>query len=242
VLEIGAGTGVLTEALMSRAARVVAVELDDALFNALRWKFRDESSVHLIHQNALGLDPCEWFSGEFKLVANIPYYITAPLLRHYLEARCRSSRLVLMVQREVAERITALPGNLSLLGLSVQYYARARIVARVPASAFFPRPKVDSAIVALEPCAETTDERAATAFFQVARAGFGTRRKQLVNALALGLKMGTPQARDLLLLAGIGPERRAQELSVREWESLAVAWLSSGVGADSSSPNRPRPS
>ncbi len=220
VLEIGAGTGVLTWALAERGAEVTAVELDDSLHGLLQREFHDHPHVRVVHDNALNLDPSSLFTEPYKLVGNIPYYITGPILRHFLEASCNPSIMVLMVQREVAERMTAQPGNLSLLGVSVQYYATPSIVTRVPAAAFYPRPKVESAIVRLIPH-DVTDEKLRAAFFEVARAGFGTRRKQLVNALMNGLGVERDVAKELLARAAIVPQRRAETLSIDEWERLA---------------------
>jgi 16S rRNA (adenine1518-N6/adenine1519-N6)-dimethyltransferase len=224
VLEIGPGRGILTEALAGAAGKVVAVELDDALVVLLRERFAAVSNVEIVPGNALDLDPCRYFDGPYKLIANIPYYITGPILRHYLEASCPPSLLVLMLQREVAERITAAPGALSLLGVSVQRYTQPAIVSRVPAGAFRPRPKVDSAIVRLVPKPDRRWLASRDAFFTVARAGFGLRRKQLANALAHGLSLDRAQVLDLLSTAGIDATRRAETLTLDEWDRLAATW------------------
>lgn len=223
VLEIGAGTGILTHALADNDAEVLAVELDDALHDLLTQEFAAVPNVRILHANALDIDPCEYFSGAYKLVGNIPYYITGPILRHFLEARCSPSLLVLMVQREVAQRMTARPGDLSLLGVSVQFYATPTVVSRVPAGAFYPPPRVDSAIVRLTPrTGVPLDLR--DALFTVARAGFGTRRKQLANSLSMGLGLDRDTVVHLLEDANINPARRAETLSIPEWERLAAAW------------------
>jgi 16S rRNA (adenine1518-N6/adenine1519-N6)-dimethyltransferase len=205
VLEIGPGRGILTEALAGAAGKVVAVELDDALVVLLRERFAAVSNVEIVPGNALDLDPCRYFDGSYKLIANIPYYITGPILRHYLEASCPPSLLVLMLQREVAERITAAPGALSLLGVSVQRYTQPAIVRLVP--------KADRRWLASR-----------DAFFTVARAGFGLRRKQLANALAHGLSLDRAQVLDLLSTAGIDATRRAETLTLDEWDRLAATW------------------
>lgn len=223
VLEVGAGTGVLTGAVAGSGADVLAVELDDNLYEMLARQYADTPNVRILHANALDIDPCACFDGPYKLAGNIPYYITGPILRHFLEARCPPTVLVLMVQREVAQRMTAAPGHLSLLGVSVQFYTEPKIVARVPAGAFYPPPKVESAIVRLVPrkCVPL-DLR--DALFTVARAGFGTRRKQLANALSLGLGIDRDAALPLLAEAEISPTRRAETLSLPEWERLAAVW------------------
>jgi len=225
VLEIGAGTGVLTRALAARAHRVVAVELDDSLVTLLGTEFESVRNIEIWHGNALDFDPCCLLPEGYKLVGNIPYYITGPLIRRYLEASCPPRCLVLMVQREVAERIVATPGSLSLLGVSVQFYASAEIVTRVPSRAFSPRPKVDSAILRLVPHASTTAGPLRDSFFAVARAGFGMRRKQLVNSLSSGLSLSRDAGQELLGRANIDEKRRAETLSVAEWTELARRWL-----------------
>jgi 16S rRNA (adenine1518-N6/adenine1519-N6)-dimethyltransferase len=225
VVEVGPGTGVLTDALVETAQSVLAVELDKALADRLSKRFRDDSRVAVLSENALDLDPCRLFDGRYKLVANIPYYITGPLIRHFLETACQPELAVLMVQQEVAERMAASPGKLSLFGISVQYYADVTIVTNVPASAFYPRPKVDSAIVRLDPCRPFSAD--STVFFDVVRAGFATRRKQLRNSLSAGLKIEKSESETLLREAGIDPARRAETLAVETWEKLVRAWISS---------------
>ncbi len=154
-------------------------------------------------------------------MANLPYYITSAAIRHVQEANPPPQRIVLTVQREVAERIVAAPGELSLLAVSVQFYGRPRIVARIPAGAFVPPPKVDSAVVRIDthpaPPVEVADVEA---FFRVVRAGFGQKRKQIKNSLAAGLGLPGGVAAAALDRAGIDPQRRAQTLSLAEWASL----------------------
>jgi 16S rRNA (adenine1518-N6/adenine1519-N6)-dimethyltransferase len=222
VLEIGSGTGVLTRALVERARRVVALELDDSLFALLQHDLAEMPNLDLRHGNALNFDPSAHFSGPYKLVGNIPYYITGPLVRRYLEIRPQPSLLVLMVQREVAERIIAEPGDLSVLGVSVQFYAAAGIVARVPAGAFYPVPKVDSAILKLMPKAGPL-KADPDVFFRVVKAGFSMRRKQLGNSISAGLRLPRATAHELLLAASIDDTRRAETLSIEEWITLTNA-------------------
>lgn len=224
VLEIGPGTGVLTQALAECGAKVVAVELDGALADILRATFASNANVEIVQGDALSLDPCDLFGYPYKLVANIPYYITGLLIRRFLETPCPPDLLVLMVQREVAQRMVAAPGRLSLLGVSVQFYARTEIIARVPAGAFYPRPKVDSAIVRLRPYRDPRQVEIAPALFELARAGFSVRRKQLINSLSAGLGNERVNTGRLLEQANIAPERRAETLSIAEWICLAEIW------------------
>ncbi|HZU14176.1 MAG TPA: 16S rRNA (adenine(1518)-N(6)/adenine(1519)-N(6))-dimethyltransferase RsmA [Chloroflexota bacterium] len=221
VLEIGSGTGVLTAEIVKAAAKLIAIELDDALANTLSADYAGNPRVTVWHGNALDFDPCEHFDTPYKLLGNIPYYITGPILRHYLESACTPSVMVLMVQREVAQRMVAAPGHLSLLGVSVQFYAQPEIVSRVPPGAFYPPPRVESAIVRLVPRQPPVPRGRHQRFFQLARAGFGTRRKTLTNALGIGLYISRDEARNLLDAAGIDPHRRAETLTLGEWARLA---------------------
>jgi 16S rRNA (adenine1518-N6/adenine1519-N6)-dimethyltransferase len=222
VLELGAGTGVLTRELAKQARRVVAVELERDMLALLEETTGTLPNVERVARNLLYLDPAEVFGEEpYKLVANLPYYLTAAAFRHFLESASAPRLLVVMVQYEVAQRLTAAPGDLSLLGVSVQFYGNPRIVARVPASAFFPAPKVDSAIVRVDVAprpALTREER--DRFFRIVQAGFSERRKQLHNALTHSLHLKNEEVRAWLERAGIAPSRRAETLSIDEWLHL----------------------
>jgi 16S rRNA (adenine1518-N6/adenine1519-N6)-dimethyltransferase len=227
VLEVGSGTGVLTVELARKARRVVAVELDRVILPVLGEVVAPFPNVEIIPRDLLTVRPEEIFGEqEYKFVANLPYYITAMILRHFLEARNRPTRLVVMVQREVAERMVAGPGEMNLLGLSAQFYGTPRIVAQVPATAFYPPPKVDSAVVRLDlfPQPPLTGE-ASELFFSLARAGFAEKRKQLHNSLERNLRLSPEQVVDWLAACGIDPERRAQSLSLEEWLALTRAAL-----------------
>lgn len=222
VLEVGAGTGVLTRELARQARRVVAVELEQNMLALLEKTTSDFSNIELVARNLLYLNPEEVFGCErYKLVANLPYYITAPTFRHFLESDNPPGLLVVMVQYEVAQRIVAGPGDLSLLGVSVQFYGQPRIIARVPARSFYPAPKVDSAILRVDvyPQAPLTS-RERDSFFRVVQAGFSERRKQLHNSLAHGLHRKDEEVRGWLAAAKIEANRRAETLSIDEWLRL----------------------
>jgi 16S rRNA (adenine1518-N6/adenine1519-N6)-dimethyltransferase len=244
VLEIGPGLGALTRQLAQAAGRVVAVELDDRLLPILRYELEPFRNVELVHGDILKFDPAAWFDGPFVVVANVPYYITGAILRRLLDERPRPKRLVLTVQREVAERLAAKPPEMSLLAVSVQYYGAVKVVGAVKAGAFWPRPEVDSAIVRIAVDSkkkETTDftdftdsassesvksvvssSASEAAFFRVVRAGFSEKRKQLKNNLRhLGLADGVIAAG--LEAAGIDGRRRAETLTVEEWGELVEA-------------------
>lgn len=220
VIEVGPGLGVLTRALARHAGEVVAIEVDRGLAQALGNALAGLPHVRIIVADVLQVDPASVVAPPYKVVANLPYYITAPVLRHFLEARVRPQRMVVMVQREVAHKLVAGPGDLGLLALSVQLYSRPSLVATVPARSFYPQPKVDSAVVALDvlprPALEVEPQR----FFRVARAGFAAPRKQLRNSLAQGLAVPPADAVRWLDEAGIDPKRRPEELGLEEWGRL----------------------
>lgn len=222
VLELGAGTGVLTRELAKRARRVVAVELERNMLSLLGETTRNFTNVELIERNLLYVDPTDIFGSEpYKLVANLPYYITAPTFRHFLESANPPRLIVVMVQYEVAQRIVAEPGDLSLLGVSIQFYGKPKIIAHVPARAFYPAPKVDSAILRIDMKDEiplTREQR--DSFFRLVQAGFSERRKQLHNSLTHGLHRKDMEVRATLLAANIDPSRRAETLSIEDWLRL----------------------
>ncbi len=222
VLEVGAGTGVLTVELARRARRVVAVEIDRAILPVLRETTAPFPNVEIIPRDLLDVRPDVVFGeARYKLVANLPYYITALTLRHFLEAANPPRVLVVMVQWEVAERLAAKPGDLSLLGLSVQFYGEPRIIARVPAASFFPPPRVDSAIVRVDLFPEPPLSGAARdRFFGIAHAGFAEKRKQLHNSLERNLHLPRETIARWLTAAEIDPMRRAETLSMDDWLRL----------------------
>lgn len=222
VLEIGPGLGSLTRCLALAARRVVAVELDGDLIPVLETVVGGLGNVEVVHGDMLKLDPARLMGGSgYFVAANIPYYITSAIIRHLLEAAARPRRIALTIQREVAERICAGPGDMSLLALSVQVYGQPSVAARIPAGAFYPPPKVDSAVVRVDlyPQPRIPAERLGD-FFHLIKAGFSQKRKTLRNALSAGLACPPAQAEALLCAARIDPMRRAETLSIEEWQSL----------------------
>ncbi len=223
VLEIGPGVGVLTLPLARTVRQLTAIELDKRLYDYLHAALAPFPGAKLIEGDALEFDPSQLAPEPYKLVANIPYYITSAILRHFMESNHRPTRLVLMVQKEVAQRIAAQPPDMSLLAVSVQFYGRPKIWATVPAGAFFPPPKVDSAILLIEtfaPTEQPVPDVDVSRFFDIVRAGFGQKRKQLVNSLAVGLKRDKAYIREVMQLAGLEETQRAESLSLPEWGKL----------------------
>lgn len=223
VLEIGPGLGVLTRHLVRQARRVVAVELDEDLTLALRAKVVQEHlEVHTA--DILTLDPSDLFRDPYAVVANLPYHITSPVLRHLLSVGPpRPTRLVLMVQREVGDRLVASPGRLSALAVATQIQAKVTLGFKVSAKAFYPQPKVDSAVLVLVPWPD--DELAVPraeipTFAAFVQAGFTQPRKQLANSLAQGLDCPRAEVLELLTATSITPVRRPQELAIQEWVTL----------------------
>jgi 16S rRNA (adenine1518-N6/adenine1519-N6)-dimethyltransferase len=223
ILEVGAGLGALTCRLAESARRVVAVEVDQRLLPLLREVISEYENVRIVSGDILELDLATLIDeSEYAVIANIPYSITSALIRYLLEAENSAERIVLTVQREVAERIVAHPGSLSLLAVSVQIYGKPQIAARIPAEAFYPKPKVDSAVLRVDvhPKPIVAQELLPT-LFRIARAGFGQKRKQLRNALAGGLHISTSVVMEWLEKAAIPPKARAQELGLDAWAQLA---------------------
>ena len=212
VLEIGTGKGVLTEELRKKANRVIAIEKDHRLINDLKNTFREFSNVEIIEDDVLKFDPYSIIHIPYKIVANIPYYITSHLLKTIFEKWPMPELVVLMVQKEVAQRIVAKPPEMNLLALSVQFFAEPKIISYVSRGSFRPIPKVDSAIIRLVPRREAriTDQEFREKFFKLAKTAFAGKRKQLKNTVGA----------EILGKAGIRPESRPEELFLEDWLKL----------------------
>ena len=230
VVEIGPGLGVLTEGLARRGARVIAVELDSKLVVLLKKRLAAFPDVKIVHADILEVSPRQVLQDNlpaselargYKVIANLPYYITSPVLSHFLEAQPRPSKMVVMVQKEVGEAIAAAPGKMRLLSVKAQFYSKPVIMSYVPAASFYPPPKVDSVILRLDvysrPPIEVSD---VAGFFDIVMHGFRSPRKQLRNSLAHSLEMPPSQVASLLKKAGIEAKRRAETLSLEEWREL----------------------
>lgn len=227
VVEVGAGLGTLTGFLAAQAGQVVAVELDDNLARYLAERFHGVRTVRVVPGDVLDLTPAELLSDvaqPYKVAGNLPYYITSAALRHILGWDPAPQVIVVMVQEEVARRIVARPGELSLLALMVQLRAQAEIAARVPAGAFVPRPKVDSALLRIVPDpARRPHPALEKQLFALARSAFHQKRKTLLNSLTGVVPISRQDLAQLLLDLGINPAARAQELTTDQWQALARA-------------------
>jgi 16S rRNA (adenine1518-N6/adenine1519-N6)-dimethyltransferase len=223
VLEIGAGIGSLTSMLAGHAAHVVAVEVDPDLISALRVALGHLPNVEIVLGDIMKTDVFTLIGDrDYCVVANIPYNITSSLIRRLVESPYRPSFMVLTLQEEVAQRIVAGPGQMSLLALGVQIYGQAEIMARIPAGSFFPKPKVDSAVIRID--LKTAGEVAAElvdVVFELAHAAFRQKRKQLANSLSAGLGVPKVDIGQWLGKAGISPHSRPQALSIPQWLRLA---------------------
>lgn len=248
VIEIGPGEGALTEKLAERVQKIIAIEIDTSLIPRLKRKFGDTKNIVIIEGDVLKINLHKLLGSEgstfgvlkvepsrnpqnYKVVANIPYYITSPIIRLFLESEFPPAEMILMVQKEVAERIVAKPGQMSLLTLAVQYYAQAELLFIVDRKSFYPAPEVDSAVIRITPSPPSPlpiGERVAEGrvrdkkFFRLARAGFSAKRKTLLNNLSSGLHLDKAAVEEKLKTAGLKPTARAQELSVEDWKKLST--------------------
>jgi 16S rRNA (adenine1518-N6/adenine1519-N6)-dimethyltransferase len=220
ILEIGPGLGALTRYLADSAGRVVAIELDGRLLPILGQQLGSSPNVEIVHGDILELDPIQYFQERYKAVGNVPYYITGAILRRLLSAALKPELMILTVQQEVAERIVAQPGSMSLLSVMVQFYSEPELLFKVKAGAFWPRPAVDSAVVRLAVLPEARlPENEEADLFRVVKVGFSQKRKQLQkNLRALGFPRDRLERE--FHKAGIDGRRRAQSLSVEEWLTL----------------------
>ena len=230
VVEIGPGLGILTEELARRGASIVAVEVDAKLVALLRKRLADFPDVRIVRADILKVTPRQLLREDlpasdparsYKVIANLPYYITSPVLSHFLEAQPRPSEMVVMVQKEVGETIAAAPGKMRSISVKTQFYSKPVIVSYVPAASFYPPPKVDSVVLHLDvysqPPMELSD---VSGFFDIVMHGFSSPRKQLRNSLAHSLQLPPDQLASLLEKAGIEAKRRAETLSLQEWREL----------------------
>jgi len=240
VLEIGPGHGALTEKLAAVCKQVIAIELDERLIELLHTKFVGNENVEIISGDILKINLPELVNEKifnlkaneaseaksYKVVANLPYYITSPIIRLLLETKYPPTEMVVMVQKEVAERIVAKPGAMSILAVSVQYYAKAEFLFTVFKQSFEPMPKVDSAIIKMSVTSNqqlvTSDKEKTKKFFRIVKSGFSAKRKTLINNLSNGLQLEKKVVEEKLAQLGFSANTRAQELGVEDWRKLVV--------------------
>lgn len=223
VLEIGPGYGVLTEALLAAGAKVFAIEKDFDLIATLTQKFGDNKSLKIVHQDALFFDFSHF--EKYKVVSNLPFNIASPIIRKFLESTNPPELMVVMVQKEVAEKITAEPGNSErgVLTIAVEFYGEAEIIAKVSKNSFKPMPKVDAAIIKIKP--QKKSELEPKLFFRVVKAGFAAKRQQIHNSLAATLRMPKDEVLSILKKANIEPQKRAEDLTLDDWLRLAQNYI-----------------
>ena len=225
VLEIGPGLGFLTAKLASKVKRVIAVELDDQLANYLQIgvNAQDIENIEVIRGDILKLNLVKILDEPYKIVTNLPYNITSIFLRQFLSNANRPTSLVLMLQKEVAQRIVAAPPDMSILAVSVQYYATAEIIREVKAGNFWPEPRVDSAIIKIIVKEHNFSPETDKKFFQIVKVGFSAKRKMLKNNLAGGLHLAPEIIKSALVKVGFSERIRAEDLSVEDWQKLFAA-------------------
>lgn len=219
IIEIGPGMGVLTRELSEKSKEVIAIEIDPRMVEILKTICAKCTNLTVKTMDVRNFDPTD--VGDYKIVANLPYYITSLILRKFLEEKNKPKEMVLLMQKEVAERVCATPNRMSLLSVSIQFYGSPKMIGIVPREAFFPTPQVDSAIVKITtyktPIFNDVDVEK---FFNLVKAGFSEKRKQLGNSL-LGLSTAPKEeVGEMLINAGINPERRAETLSLDEWRKI----------------------
>lgn len=221
VIEVGPGEGVLTELIAEKTKKIIAVELDERLAESLKKRLEKFSNVEVVPGDILKINLPELISDRpYKVVANIPYYITSPIIRLFLEQDNQPTEMILMIQKEVAGRIIAQPGQMSILAVAIQYYADAEVLFEVPREAFSPVPEVDSAVIRLVPRKKFEKENDKL-FFRIVRSGFSAKRKTLMNNLSSSLQLDKETVEEKLKAADIAPSARAQELSLEDWKRLS---------------------
>ncbi len=220
VLEIGPGLGFLTTRLLEQAQRVIAIEIDEKLFVVLEKLKLLYPNLELIRQDVLKFDELS-LPAKYKIVANIPYHLTGQIIRKFLSSQNPPQTMVLLVQKEVAERICAKPGSHSLLSLAVQYYGKPAIIRQVKRTQFYPPPKVDSVILKISDIKPPTDKFLDKKFWQIVRIGFSSKRKTLAHNLSAGLRVDKGQVKQILAAVGLPEKIRAEDLSIEQWQALA---------------------
>lgn len=222
VLEIGPGLGTLTEKIAEKADKVIAIEKDRHLVKFLSKHFAKNYKIKIFEGDALTINPDELGVGNYKIIANIPYYITSRLLRTIFEKWPKPASVVFLIQKEVAQRIMAKPPHTNILALSVQYFANPKIISYISKESFYPKPKVDSAIIKLIPNDKITDSNQQTIkIFKTIKIGFSSKRKQLLNNLSAGFKISKDKVTEILAQSEIALKARPENLTLEQWQKLS---------------------
>lgn len=227
VIEVGPGYGILTKAVLEAGVKVFAIEKDFDLIAFLTQKFGTNKNLKLVHQDALFFDASHF--EHYKIVSNLPFNIASPIIRKFLESTNPPELMVVMVQKEVAEKIVAKPGNSErgVLTLAVEFYGQAEIISTVSKNSFKPMPKVDAAIIRIR--SQKKSEIEAKMFFRVVKAGFAAKRQQIHNSLAATLRLPKDDVLTLLRKSGIDTQKRAEDLNLDDWKNLTISYQASSL-------------
>lgn len=224
ILEIGPGIGTLTQELAKKVKKVIAVEKDPKMCEILRETLKDFKNIEIIPGDILKTAHCSLPATRYKVVANLPFYITSPVIRKFLEAAKPPKEMILTIQKEVAQRICAKPPKMNLLAVSVQFYAKTKIISYISKESFWPSPKVDGAILKISVFNQRRKSAFNQRFFEIVKEGFSQPRKQLANNLTKGLKLNKEQIKTWLLKNNIQPSRRAETLNIKDWIRLTKSY------------------
>jgi len=220
ILEVGPGLGVLTEKLLKKASKVLVIEKDKDMVLFLKHNFSKSKNLFIYHEDILKFNIEKYIKGSYKIVANIPYYLTSRLLRNFLERKNKPKSMILMVQKEVAERIIARSKKENLLSTSVKFYGKPKIIMEVSAKSFYPRPKVESAVIEISDIKNSCQNINEKSFFQLIRIGFGGPRKKLLNNLSSGFKKDKKYFEKIIKKNNLDINIRAEDLNLKNWLSI----------------------
>ncbi len=227
ILEIGPGIGILTRESAKKAKKVIVVEKDHKMIEILKETMRDFKNIEIIQEDILKISNFNLINSNYKIVANLPFYITSPVIRKFLETDYSPKKMILTIQKEVAQRICAKPPKMNLLAVSVQFYAKPDIISYISKKSFWPQPKVDAAILKISLSDQKKDPVLVQQFFKIIKAGFSQPRKQLINNLSRGLNLDKKQTQSLLVEINIRPNQRAESLTIDNWIKLTKKFIKS---------------